>query len=93
MKTHPINPDLTWKVLDQVYEERARQDAKWGEQSHDPRMWLAILMEEVGEAAKETLGDCSTGSPASNRLYLELTQIAAVAVEWLEHIRPKEEDQ
>jgi hypothetical protein len=90
MKLHPNNPDRARKVLDQVYDERARQDAKWGEQSHDPRMWLAILVEEVGKAAKETLGDCSTGSVASNRLYLELTQIAAVAVAWLEHIRREE---
>lgn len=29
--------------------ERARQDAKWGEQNHDPQVWMAILGEEFGE--------------------------------------------
>ncbi len=34
-----------------VRDERQRQDAKWGEQQHSPAIWLAILVEEVGEMA------------------------------------------
>jgi len=29
--------------------ERGRQDAKWGQQNHDPQAWMAILGEEFGE--------------------------------------------
>lgn len=29
--------------------ERKFQDAKWGEQNHDPQVWMAILGEEFGE--------------------------------------------
>lgn len=39
--------------LDDVLAERLRQNAKWGPQHHDPIVWLAILAEEVGEAARE----------------------------------------
>lgn len=41
------------EVLDMVMAERRRQDEKWGKQHHDPTVWMAILMEEVGEAAAE----------------------------------------
>lgn len=29
--------------------ERSKQDAKWGQQNHDPQVWMAILGEEYGE--------------------------------------------
>ena len=38
-----------------VIAERARQDAKWGEQNHHPLAWLGILTEEVGELAEAIL--------------------------------------
>lgn len=44
---------ITSPVLAQVFEERQRQDRKWGRQHHTPAEWMAILMEEVGEAAGE----------------------------------------
>lgn len=40
-------------VYEDVIRERARQDEKWGKQNHIQMIWLGILMEEVGEAAKE----------------------------------------
>ena len=40
-------------VLEEVQEERVRQDEKWGAQHHDPLTWLMILAEEVGEVAEE----------------------------------------
>ena len=38
-----------------VEEERVRQQEKWGVQNHPIELWLAILMEEVGEAAQAFL--------------------------------------
>ena len=40
-------------ILNQIKAERERQNEKWGEQNHSVIEWQAILMEEVGEAAKE----------------------------------------
>jgi NTP pyrophosphatase (non-canonical NTP hydrolase) len=70
--------EKTKLILAQVGNERARQDAKWKEQNHRDSVWLTILSEEVGEAAKALLerGD----------LEEELIQIAAVAVAWHESI-------
>ncbi len=42
-------------VLEEVADERERQNNKWGAQHHDIPMWLAILMEEVGEASQAFL--------------------------------------
>jgi hypothetical protein len=45
------------KVLERAKEmvraERARQDAKWGVQDHDPPTWSVILTEEGGEYGQE----------------------------------------
>ena len=43
------------EIVDEIFAERLRQDAKWGEQNHKPIEWLPILMEEVGEASKAAL--------------------------------------
>jgi hypothetical protein len=90
-------------VLAEVADERARQDAKWGEQNHPngtggpgriasanaARLacqwsaergevtYLDILNEEVAEAFAED-------DPAALRV--ELIQVAAVAVAWVEAI-------
>ena len=77
-------------VLAQVSNERARQEAKWGEQNHTPADWFLILMEEVGEAAK-----AATEARAAERQGLstgewwqeyckELIETAAVAVAMVE---------
>ena len=65
------------RILNAILEERDRQDAKWGDQSHHPdEKWLAILVEEVGEMAKDLLeGKDWRG---------EAVQAAAVLVAWLE---------
>lgn len=39
-----------------VIAERARQDAKWGEQNHDLTVWLTVLAEEVAEAGEAMPG-------------------------------------
>jgi NTP pyrophosphatase (non-canonical NTP hydrolase) len=42
-------------IFKEIKKERTRQDAKFGIQNNKPIEWIAILMEEVGEASKEAL--------------------------------------
>ena len=42
-------------AIQEVVNERVRQDRIWGEQHHNVERWLAILGEEVGEAFKAGL--------------------------------------
>lgn len=45
------------RYAEEAISERKRQYEKWGNQSRTPETWLVILMEEVGEAAKDVLED------------------------------------
>lgn len=81
-----------------VFCERAKQDAKWGQQDHLPGKWLMILMEEVGEIAENlneadpAKGDAQFSETAlRDNLQYELVQVAAVCVAWLESIVRKAE--
>lgn len=50
--------NIDWNIeniLGDILFEREQQDAKWGEQNHDPILWCAILGEEVGEVNKAAL--------------------------------------
>lgn len=76
-------------VIHDVLCERAKQDAKWGEQNHDPFCWLAVLQEEVGEAAKDALSlhfssDAETRAKHLQQLQEEIIQVTAVALAMLE---------
>jgi NTP pyrophosphatase (non-canonical NTP hydrolase) len=74
------------QAIQDVLEERRRQDGKWGEQNHDPFTYLTILMEEVGEAAQAAL-EARYGADDASRLAQfrkETVQVAAVAVAILE---------
>jgi len=85
-------------VIDVVEEERIRQDEKWGRQDHSPFHWLAILMEEVGEASKAAVEAFPHKNPISEgekKQYLldygnELIQVAAVAVAAIESLHRNE---
>ena len=69
-------------VVHEIQLERARQDNKWGRgRSLSNWHWLAILMEEAGEVAKDMLQEHALAS-----MHMELVQVAAVAVAWLEDI-------
>lgn len=70
-------------VLAQVSNERAKQEAKWGEQNHVPTEYLTILMEEVGEAAQAALQAKYEGKDWQ-RYPDELIHVAAVAVAMIE---------
>jgi NTP pyrophosphatase (non-canonical NTP hydrolase) len=77
----------TFNVLHDVACERARQNAKWGERSYSPECWLAVLMEEVGEAAQEVLGlRLGEAAKAHGDLRKELLHVAAVAVCAIENL-------
>lgn len=73
-------------VLHEVQAERTMQDMKWGDQNHSQMVWLGILAEEFGEAAKE-VNEFHFGreqNPA--KLRQELIQTAAVAVAMIESL-------
>ncbi len=72
-------------VLLDILNERKRQNEKWGEQNHDAYRWLAILSEEVGEAAQAALHN-EFGGKAKGTLQTELIHVASVAIQWLECI-------
>ena len=80
-------------VIAEVNEERGKQNDKWGEQNHSSEWWLAILSEEVGEAAQAVLHD-KFGGRAAGTLRCELIQLAAIAVAWIEcldrHAEPQD---
>lgn len=72
----------TERTLAEVAAERGRQDELWGEQNYDPYMWLAILVEEVGE-----VGEALNDKAATVEEYREeLIQVAAVAVAAVESL-------
>ena len=79
-------------VLLAVHDERRKQIEKWGVQNHSPLEWMAILVEEVGEAQKEALEHHWAGihypndPERLNRLRMELIQVAAVAVAAVESL-------
>ncbi|CAM4156265.1 hypothetical protein [Deinococcus marmoris] len=87
--------EKTGAVLGEVLAERQRQDAKWGQQDHDPSTWLMVLAEEVGEANQavfETLFPtydkrAAQHGPRTLAEYRqELIQVAAVAVAAIESL-------
>lgn len=70
------------KILQEIRNERDRQDVKWGSRRQLPQeVWLTILVEEVGEVAESILKRDNDNYP------VELVQVAAVAVAALESWR------
>lgn len=81
-----------------VISERARQDAKWGEQNHDFTVWATVLGEEFGETCHAMLHYRSAAGQAENvegdtdpaawlaKVRNEAVQTAAVAVAIVEFI-------
>ncbi len=88
----PVWTDAHYFAIADVTKERIRQDRKFGPQRHHPAEWMVILGEEYGAACKEA---CQTiDAPLvkakgldEERLYRELTEVAAVAVAIMEQIR------
>jgi NTP pyrophosphatase (non-canonical NTP hydrolase) len=66
------------EILEEIRQERKRQDKKFGVQNHSKFKWVSVLTEEVGEVAKAAL-DNDTSNYRE-----ELIQISAVAVAMIE---------
>ena len=79
-KEHQMNYfAIPASVIEKIDDERTRQIAKWGRDQFEdfpPYFPLAVLMEEVGEAAQALL---KGEDPLT-----EVIQIAAVAAAWIE---------
>lgn len=76
----------TASVLDDVADERQRQDEKWGISAREPLSWLAIAAEEFGEVAEKVV---KGWVPPENDFDAagyrdELIQLAAVCVSAVE---------
>lgn len=78
----------TVEVLTEVLKERQRQDEKWGEQNHDPFVWLAIIGEEKGEADEAALQSRfePEGGKSLEDYRKELIETAATAVSAVESL-------
>jgi len=74
-------------VMVDIAAEREFQNSQHGEsnKNNTDGDWLAILTEEIGEVAQALLHNKFGGTHAGT-LRDELVQVAAVAVQWLEHI-------
>ena len=80
-------------ALQLIIMERIKQDVKWGEQNHNDFEWLSILTEEFGEAGKAVCEQLSTNYSKlvlRENLEIELVQIAAVCINWIQCIRRRE---
>ena len=80
-------------TLTAIEAEGMRQDAKWGEQNHEPEVWLSILTEELGELAQAMLADrFDTGRDEKLHdshhvsMEIEAIQVAAVAAHFIEYL-------
>lgn len=82
------------EIIDSIIQERQNQDKKWGVQNHTPIEWSAILMEEVGEMAKEAheyhFKRFYKDTGQLERYEKELYQCAAVCVSMLESLERNE---
>lgn len=79
--------DFGIAVADDVLDERIKQNIKWGKQNHPYTVWLAILMEEVGEVAQAMQeGSAHHKKSDASDLYSELIQVAAVATAIAEQV-------
>jgi NTP pyrophosphatase (non-canonical NTP hydrolase) len=78
--SHEINTEINGSnALKDVIAERMRQDSKWGEQNHDPFLYLTILGEEYGETCQAAL-EAKFGKGSLKDLREEAVQTAAVAL-------------
>lgn len=83
VRTPEGDQELSQQVVD-IMTERCVQNAKWGEQNHNPAIWLAILTEEVGEVAQEVLRTKFSKKPDIFDYRKEMVQVAAVALAAIE---------
>lgn len=57
----------TLDIINEIGEERDRQETKWGTRHHSRIFWLAVLTEEVGEVARDILDHFNAEEKARER--------------------------
>jgi len=79
-------PGSSLSVFAAVATERRRQRDLYGEQNHEPEVWLAILVEEVGELATAMVHARFPQYQHRNSsdIRAEAVQVAAVAIALVE---------
>lgn len=80
--------DIQGEALDEIIDERLRQDSTFGVQNHHPAYWLAILGKQVGQLGSAVLGRewFEDKGAATAIMRREAVQTAAVAVALIECI-------
>lgn len=93
------------KTITQIQAEITKQNQKFGIQNHSPIEWMAILMEEVGEASQaavdwhfkypskikdETVEFSELQNQRLQNYKTELVQVAAIAVQMIESLERNE---
>lgn len=77
-------------VLEKIYKERLRQDAKWGgpehDDSHEIGMWLELIKERVDSIHQEYATSAQRPDDVT-KLLIEVAAIAAAVVESIERTR------
>ena len=77
-------------LLSEIALERARQQGLWGPQNYTPVEWVAIALEELGEASKEAVdahfNPAKRADGALARYRAEMIQTAAVLLGALESL-------
>jgi len=73
------------KAFEDILKERNNQDIKWGEQNHNPYIYLTILLEETGELSQSILHSQFGGDKDKNRggfknVRKEAVHVAATAM-------------
>lgn len=68
-------------IFNDIVKECQRQRDEWGTQNHSAAVWLAILIEEVGEVARALLVEDKSNWRE------ELIQVAAVVIMTIEECR------
>ena len=84
-----MNNTMADRIFRRIRAERVRHDLKCGEQNHLMVEWMPILMEEVGEAAKDISEAhfCLNSEEQMEKARAaeeELIQVAAVCVAMIE---------
>lgn len=92
-KQYGVNIEYIYEMMDKVFDERIRQNKKFGEQDHYLTSWMTILGEEYGEACKAALDTFNFKTTEEYREKLipayeeEIIQIIAVCFAILENIK------
>lgn len=82
---------INQKVLEDVVDERIKQNEKWGTQDHDWGDWMLILGEEFGETCEEMLNN-RFGRDKHGKMHRikelreEAVQLVAVGVAIIEYV-------